>query len=102
MAGCIACRHRVLPSRCPRPPAALCVPVVPRVGWWLAYEYTCVATVVLYSTFLQACHWWGRGGGPAAPPAAGGQLRPWASSAALFATVLASLGLVPWWADLLG
>lgn len=71
------------------------------MGWVLAYEYTAVAFVVLYASFLHACHWRGRGGGPTAAGASGLR-RPWGASLALFGTILWSLGLVPWWPNLLG
>ena len=71
------------------------------MGWLLAYECTAVGLVALYSTFLHACQWHGRDGTTAAP-SANGLRRPWGASIVLFATILFSLGLVPWWPDILG
>ncbi|PRW56905.1 phosphoglucomutase PGM3 isoform B [Chlorella sorokiniana] len=75
--------------------------MVPTVGWVLAYECTAVGLVALYSAFLSACHWHGREG-TAAAPSAHGLRRPWGASILLFATILFSLGLVPWWPAILG
>lgn len=75
--------------------------VVPALGWALAYECTAVGLVALYSAFLSACHWHGRDGTTAAATA-NGLRRPWGASIVLFATILFSLGLVPWWPALLG
>ena len=71
------------------------------MGWVLAYECTAVGLVALYSVFLHACHWRGRDG-TAAAPTANGLRRPWGASIVLFATILFSLGLVPWWPVVLG
>jgi hypothetical protein len=105
--------------------------VAPAVGWVLAYEWTALPFVVLFSVFLHRCYGRGRtsaGGGstasrhishavstPTLPSAPGGAAaaaagaaagsgagRPWGVSLALFALMLSSLKMIPWWADILG
>jgi hypothetical protein len=77
--------------------------VAPWLGWTLVYELTALGTTSLFALFLQACHRLGRGPATAAGggPPGGGAARPWGASAALLGAVVVSLGLVPWWADLL-
>lgn len=93
---------------------------MPAIGWVLAYELCSLSIMLFYSLFLQSCYrgGWasssGRGAsaaaaGPlppspemAAPPLGGGLARPWGPSLALFAAILGSLGLIPWWTGLLG
>ncbi|KAL4854448.1 Inositol phosphorylceramide glucuronosyltransferase 1 [Chlorella vulgaris] len=73
--------------------------VSPAVGVTLIYEWTALAIVLLYSLFLRACYRHGLrlGGG-----SGGWAVQPWRYSWTLLAVILGSLGMVPWWADLLG
>eukprot|EP00887_Chlorella_sp_A99_P006489 scaffold3.g6489.t1 len=92
--------------------------VLPGPGWCLAYEWTTLLFVCLYSIFLRACLWHGRRHGAATAAAAdsdgakgkgggrwlvaGGRDRPWAKSGVLFALIVAVLGAIPSWTDILG
>lgn len=68
----------------------------------LAYELSSLAFLLLFSAFLHGCyrHGWGLGA-RAAPAVGGGRARPWGPTLALLATILVSLGMLPWWADCL-
>lgn len=81
----------------------------PAIGWPLAYEWTAVSFLLAFSRFLHLSFLFGRasvggaGGAGVEPPLrlALGLARPWGITVALLAAVLATLGLIPWWADLL-
>jgi hypothetical protein len=81
------------------PPFSSALQVSPAVGVALIYEWTALAIVLLYSLFLRACYRHGLrlGGG-----SGGWAVQPWRYSWTLLAVILGSLGMVPWWADLLG
>ena len=73
--------------------------VTPALGWALAYELSSLGFLLLFAAFLQLCyrHGWGSRA-RAAPALGGGRGRPWGPTLALLATILGSLGMLPWWA----
>lgn len=97
--------------------------IVPWKGWILAYEWTMLFITMLFGAYLWLCYGWGgaavarssmltvrwstRDGASISPKELKESLfwlgsRPWGETLIGMLVLVLTLGLVPWWADLLG